>query len=78
MLAEPENKSSALELIHGLFFLVMAPLILGGPAILAWVIFTFGLSLSPEFAIELTVLVSAGWFTYLIIYILYNHLRFDL
>lgn len=60
MLAEPENKSSALELIHGLFFLVMAPLILGGPAILIWVISTL-LGVSEGFVFFLTFLVLLGW-----------------
>lgn len=60
MLAEPENKSSALELIHGLFFLVMAPLILGGPAILIWVISTL-LGVSEGLVFFLTFLVLAGW-----------------
>ena len=60
MLAEPENKSSALELIHGLFFLVMAPLILGGPAILTWVISTL-LGVSEGLAFFLAFLVLAGW-----------------
>lgn len=76
MLAEPENKSSALDFLESvgefLFGLTLLSLIIIGPSILAWVIFTFGLSLSPEFAIKLTVLVSAVWCTYLLIYIFYN------
>lgn len=76
MLAGPENKSSALDFLESvgkfLFGLTIISLIITGPSILAWVIFTFGLSLSPEFAIELTVLVSAVWFAYLLIYTFYN------
>lgn len=70
MLAEPENKSSALELIHGLFSLVMAPLILGGPAILTWVISTL-LGVSEGLVFFLTFLVLAGWNCFLawVIYI---------
>ena len=76
MLAELENKSSVLDFIESigefLFGLTIISLVIAGPSLLAWVIFTFCLSLTPEFAIELTVLVSAGWFIYLLIYILYN------
>ena len=74
--AEPENKSSVLDFIESigefLFGLTIISLVIAGPSLLAWVIFTFCLSISLEFAIELTVLVSAGWFTYLLIYTFYN------
>lgn len=74
--AEPENKSSVLDFIESigefLFGLTIISLVIAGPSLLAWVIFTFCLNLSPEFAIDLTLLVSGIWITHLIIYILYN------